>query len=70
MNVDSKNFLSNRFQKNDACFLKLFTDDTSFFSYKVKDCVYTWKMYFNPDPSHQAQEVIFSRICTNEDHTA
>ena len=36
-------------KKNDAGFLKLFTDDTSFFSYKVKDCAYTWRMYFNPD---------------------
>ena len=25
-------------------------------------------MYFNPDPSKPAQEVIFSRKCTKEDH--
>ena len=25
-------------------------------------------MYFNPDPSKQAQEVIFSKKCTKEDH--
>ena len=25
-------------------------------------------MSFNPDPSKQAQEVIFSRKCTKEDH--
>ena len=29
---------------------------------------YTWKMSFNPDPSKQAQEGIFSRKCTKEDH--
>ena len=37
-------------------------------SNKVSDWAYTWKMSFNPDPSKQAQEVIFSRKCTKEDH--
>ena len=60
---------------------KLFADDTSLFSVvqnknnsasqlnKVSDWTYTWKMPFNPDPSKQAQEVIFSRKYTKEDHT-
>ena len=64
--------------------VKLFADDTSLFLVvqnknnsasqlnndldKVSDWVYTWKMSFNPDPSKQAQEVIFSRKCTKEDH--
>ena len=63
---------------------KLFADDTSLFSVvqnknnsasqlnndlnKVSDWAYTWKMSFNPDPSKQAQEVIFSRKYTKEDH--
>ena len=63
---------------------KLFADDTSLFSVvqnknnsasqlnndlnKVSDWAYTWKMSFNPDPSKQAQEVVFSRKCTKEDH--
>ena len=64
--------------------VKLFADDTSLFSIvqnknnsaswlnndldKVSDWAYTWKTSFNPDPSKQAQEVIFSRKCTKEDH--
>ena len=56
---------------------KLFTDDTSFFSVirnkhlsaqnlnedlnKINHWAFQWKMSFNPDPSKQAQEVIFSR---------
>ena len=55
---------------------KLFADDTSLFSVvhdvntsakelnddlkKVNDWAFQWKMSFNPDPSKQAQEVIFS----------
>ena len=53
----------------------LFPDDTSFFSVvhdvtqstnelndleKISNSVYQWKMFFNPDKSKQAQEVIFS----------
>ena len=57
--------------------VKLFADDTSLFSVvhnidesasqlnqdlnKVSEWAYKWKMSFNPDPSKQAQEVIFSR---------
>ena len=63
---------------------KLSADDTQFFSVvqnksnsasqlkndinKVSDWAYTWKMSFNTDPSKQAQEVIFSRKYTKEDH--
>ena len=55
---------------------KLFADDTSIFSIvqnvsisashlnndlsKIKNWAFQWKMSFNPDPSKQAQEVIFS----------
>ena len=62
---------------------KLFTDDTSLFSVvhnantagkelnndlvKISNWAYQWKMSFNPDPSKQAQEVIFSRK-TNKDY--
>ena len=28
---------------------------------KINDWAYQWKMNFNPDPSKQAQEIIFSR---------
>ena len=56
---------------------KLFADDTSLFCVvhnanttakqlnndlvKINRWAYQWKMSFNPDPSKQAQEVIFSR---------
>ena len=56
---------------------KLFADDTSLFSVvhnanttanelnnsvvKISRWACQWKMSFNPDPSKQAQEVIFSR---------
>ena len=56
---------------------KLFADDTSLFSvvcdintsaahlnndlWKISNWAFQWKMSFNPDPSKQAQEVIFSR---------
>ena len=56
---------------------KLFADDTSLFSVahnanttpkelnndlvKINRWAYQWKMSFNPDPSKQIQEVIFSR---------
>ena len=60
---------------------KLFADDTSLFSVlhngnttakelnndliKISRWAYQWKMSFNPDPSKQAQEVIFSRKTKN-----
>ena len=56
---------------------KLFGDDTSLFSIvknvntsgshlnhdlsKIRNWAFQWKISFNPDPSKQAQEVIFSR---------
>ena len=64
--------------------VKLFADDTSLFSInqnknnsasqlnndldKVSDWAYTSKIPFNPDPSKQAQKLIFSRKCAKEDH--
>ena len=64
--------------------VKLFADDTSLFSVvhdvntsstnlnndlrKISDWTIQWKMSFNPDPSKQAQEVIFSRKCQNPNH--
>ena len=64
--------------------VKLFAVDTSLFSIvqnknnsasqlnndlnKVSDCAHTWKISFTLDPSKQAQEVIFSRICTKKNH--
>ena len=56
---------------------KIFADDTSLFSKvldinksvtelntdleKISQWAYQWEMQFNPDPSKQANEVIFSR---------
>ena len=56
---------------------KLFADDSSLFSavhdvntsanelnndlYQINKWAFQWKMSFNPDPSKQAQEIIFSR---------
>ena len=39
------------------------TSTISFNNYlnKIKNSVIQWKMNFNPDPSKQGQEVIFSR---------
>ena len=49
---------------------KLFADDTSLFSIvhlvKINRRAYQWKMSFNPDPSKQAQEVIFSKKTKKE----
>ena len=67
------NDLANNLSSN----VKLFAADTSLFSVvhyvnasarelkddlkKIKKLVFQWKMNSNPDPSKQAQEVIFSR---------
>ena len=64
--------------------VKLFADDTSLFSIvcnneisaaelnndlkEVSKWAHKWKMSFNPDPSKQAQEVIFSRKTKKEVH--
>ena len=59
---------------------KLFADDTSLFSVthdittsandlkKISDWAFQRKMSFNPDPSKQAQEVIFSRKLKKVSH--
>ena len=57
--------------------IKLFADDTSLFSVvnnasvsasrlnndlvKIRDWAFNWKMSFNPDPTKQGKEVIFSK---------
>ena len=57
--------------------VKLFADDTFLFSVvnivsvsvsslkndleKMRDCALNWKMSFNPDPSKQVKEVVFSK---------
>ena len=57
--------------------VKLFADDTFLFSVvnnasvsasrlnndlvKIRDWSFSWKMLFNPDPTKQAKEVIFSK---------
>ena len=63
---------------------KLFADDTSLFSvihdvdasanelnndlYQINKWAFQWKMSFNPDPSKQAQEIIFSRKTKKTSH--
>ena len=63
---------------------KLFADDTSLFSTvkvpertannpnndlkEINKWAFQWKMSFNPDPTKQAQEVIFSRKTTKKIH--
>ena len=58
---------------------RLFADDTSLFRntsanelnndlLKIRSWSYQWKMSFNPDPSKQAQEVIFSRNIKKPNH--
>ena len=64
--------------------VKLFVDDTSLFSKigdpleianvlhndlrKIRKWAEQWKMVFNPDPTKQAQEVIFSRKSHSPKH--
>ena len=63
---------------------RLFADDTSLFLVvrdmtssanilnndlsKINNWAYQWKISFNPDPSKQAQEVIFSRKIKKPSH--
>ena len=63
---------------------KLFADDTSLFSVvhnitdsanllnsdlsKIDEWALQWKMSFNPDPTKQAQEIIFSRKTSQRNH--
>ena len=74
------NDLSEGLQTN----VKLFADDTSLFSVvhnkidsandlnsdlkKISKWAWKWKMSFNPDPTKQAQEIIFSRRFRKENH--
>ena len=74
------NDLSNELSSNPS----LFADDTFLFSFvrdtnlpnnalnnnlvKISIRVYQWKMSFNPDPSKQAQEVIFFRKIKKPSH--
>ena len=74
------NYLSDNLESN----VKLFADDTSMFLvvcdpintsqelnnylHKVSFWAYKWKMSFNPDPSKQAQEIIFSRKINKVHH--
>ena len=64
--------------------VKLFTDDTSLFSVvhdiatiscdlnydlnRVREWAFQWKMSFNPEPSKQAQEVIFTHKLQKKDY--
>ena len=64
--------------------VKLFADDTSLFSVvhnitdsanllnsdlsKINEWALQWKMSFNPDPTKQAQEIIFSRKTSQRNH--
>ena len=64
--------------------VKLFADDTSQFSVvhnitdsanllnsdlsKINEWALQWKMSFNPDPTKQAQEIIFSRKTSQRNH--
>ena len=64
--------------------VKLFADDTSLFSVvheiatsscdlnydlnRVREWAFQWKMSFNPKPSKQAQEVIFTRKLQKKDY--
>ena len=67
--------LSGNLQRNP----KLFADDTSFFPTVRKSKTTTnnfnskyafqWKMSFNPDPSKQSQEVIYSKRTTKVGHS-
>ena len=74
----------NDLSNNLSSSVKLFADDTSIFSTvhdvnvssnqlnddlrKVSVWAYNWKMSFNPDPSKQAQEVIFTRKLIKPSH--
>ena len=64
--------------------VKLFADDTSLFSVvnnasvsasrlnndlvKIRDWAFNWKMSFNPDPTKQAKEIIFSKKIISGTH--
>ena len=74
----------NDLSDNLQCNPKLFADDTSLFSTvkvpertanhlnndlkEINKWAFQWKMSFNPDPTKQAQEVIFSRETPKKIH--
>ena len=74
----------NDLTENLRCNVKLFADDTSFFTVVhdpdaaaldmnhdlnlIKLWTHNWRMSFNPDPAKQAVEVTFSRKRINVDH--
>ena len=74
----------NDLSENVSSQVKLFADDTSIFQmvsdvslswqilsndlYVIQNWAYRWKMSFNPDPSKQAQEVIFSSKRIKDHH--
>ena len=74
------NYLSDGITSN----VKLFADDTFIFStihdinysasnlnpdlQKISEWVFKWKMSINPDPTKQAQEVVFSRKMIKPSH--
>ena len=74
----------NDLSENLASNPKLFADDTSLFSVvknvdasnidlnndlkKIGEWAFQWKMSFNPDPTKQAQELIFSRKVQTTNH--
>ena len=74
----------NDLSDNLQCNPKLFADDTSLISIvkdpestannlnndltEINKWAFQWKMNFNPDPTKQAQEVIFSRETTTKIH--
>ena len=74
----------NDLSENLASNPKLFADDTSLFSAvknvdasnidlnnnlkKIEEWAFQWKMNFNPDPTKQAQELIFSRKVQTNNH--
>ena len=75
------NDLTNELKSN----AKLFADETSLFTIvrdknksanmlnndlrRISKWTYNWKMFFNPDPSKPAQEVVFSRKKKLQKHT-
>ena len=74
----------NRLSENLKSTVKLFADDTSIFHVvkdpntsaeilnhdltKISELAHRWKMSFNPDPSKQAQEILFSNKVMKTNH--
>ena len=74
----------NDLSDNSKSAVKLFADDTSIFHVakdpstsaeilnhnltRISEWAYRWKMSFNPDPSKQAKEVLFSNKAAKKNH--